>query len=125
EDMITTLPLGLNTKIGSEGNGISQGQRQRILIARSVYKNPEYIFFDEATNSLDSNNERTIINNLKSFFDGRTVVIIAHRLSTIMYADKIVVLKKGKISEQGSHRQLIDLKGDYYQLVRNQLELVV
>src|SRR5690606_13405188 len=90
EDMITTLPLGLNTKIGSEGNGISQGQRQRILIARSVYKNPEYIFFDEATNSLDSNNERTIINNLKSFFDGRTVVIIAHRLSTIMYADKIV-----------------------------------
>lgn len=123
-DLVDSLPLGLNTKIGAEGNGISHGQRQRILIARAVYKDPEFIFFDEATNSLDSNNERIIIDNLNSFFEGRTVVVVAHRLSTIINADKIVVLNKGKISEQGTHHQLINLKGDYYQLVKNQLELI-
>ncbi|MDB5153565.1 MAG: peptidase transporter [Mucilaginibacter sp.] len=123
QDFIDGLPLGLKTKIGAEGNGISQGQRQRILIARAVYKDPHYIFFDEATNSLDANNERVIMDNLKEFFAGRTVVIVAHRLSTVNHADNIIVLDKGQIIEQGSHQQLTSLKGDYYRLVKNQLEL--
>ncbi|MGY4536249.1 ATP-binding cassette subfamily B protein [Mucilaginibacter sp. UYNi724] len=122
-DFINGLPLGLNTKIGAEGNGISQGQRQRILIARAVYKDPEYLLFDEATNSLDSNNERIIMNNLQEFFNGRTVVIVAHRLSTVSNADNIVILDKGQIIEQGTHHELTALKGNYYNLVRNQLEL--
>jgi ATP-binding cassette, subfamily B, bacterial len=120
---IESLPLGLNTKIGSEGNGISQGQRQRILIARAVYKNPEYIFFDEATNALDAINEKVIMINLESFFKGRTVVVVAHRLSTVKNADNIVVLDKGIIIEQGSHAELTDRRGEYYKLVKNQLEL--
>lgn len=123
QDFIDSLPLGLNTKIGAEGNGISQGQRQRMLIARAVYKNPEYIFFDEATNSLDANNERVIMDNLQQFFVGRTVVIVAHRLSTVSHADNIIVLDKGRIIEQGTHDVLTALKGDYYRLVKNQLEL--
>lgn len=123
QDFIDNLPLGLNTKIGSEGNGISQGQRQRVLIARAVYKDPHYIFFDEATNALDANNERVIIDNLKEFFEGRTVIIVAHRLSTVNKADNIIVLDRGQIIEQGNHQQLIALKGDYYRLVKNQLEL--
>jgi len=123
QDFVENLPLGLNTKIGSEGNGISQGQRQRILIARAVYKNPEYIFFDEATNSLDANNERVIMENLKDFFKDKTVVIVAHRLSTVKNADNIIVLHKGMIIEEGSHQQLTSQKGTYYQLVKNQLEL--
>ncbi|MDR3694837.1 peptidase domain-containing ABC transporter [Mucilaginibacter sp.] len=123
QDFIDGLPLGLNTKIGSEGNGISQGQRQRMLIARAVYKNPEYLFFDEATNALDANNERVIMNNLQEFFHGRTVVIVAHRLSTVSNADNIILLDKGRIIEQGTHHELTALKGDYYQLVKNQLEL--
>jgi ATP-binding cassette subfamily B protein len=123
QDFIDGLPLGLNTKIGSEGNGISQGQRQRMLIARAVYKNPEYLFFDEATNSLDANNERIIMNNMQEFFNGRTVVVVAHRLSTVSNADNIIVLDKGRIIEQGTHHELTALKGDYYQLVKNQLEL--
>lgn len=122
-DFIDELPLGLNTKIGAEGNGISQGQRQRILIARAVYKDPEYLLFDEATNSLDANNERVIMDNLQEFFNGRTVVIVAHRLSTVSNADNIIVLDKGQIIEQGTHQELTALKGDYYSLVRNQLEL--
>jgi ATP-binding cassette subfamily B protein len=122
-DFIESLPLGLNTKIGSEGNGISQGQRQRILIARAVYKDPEYIFFDEATNALDSNNEKVIMQNLDNFFKGRTVVVVAHRLSTVKNADNIVVLNKGIIIEQGTHAELTRFKGKYYQLVKNQLEL--
>jgi len=122
-DFIDELPLGLNTKIGAEGNGISQGQRQRMLIARAVYKDPEYLLFDEATNSLDANNERVIMNNLQEFFNGRTVVIVAHRLSTVSNADNIIVLDNGRIIEQGTHRQLTAVKGDYYNLVRNQLEL--
>jgi ATP-binding cassette subfamily B protein len=123
QDFIDSLPLGLNTKIGAEGNGISQGQRQRLLIARAVYKNPAYLFFDEATNALDANNERIIMNNMQAFFAGRTVVVVAHRLSTVSHADNIVVLDKGRIIEQGTHLELTALKGDYYQLVRNQLEL--
>jgi len=122
-DFIDTLPLGLNTKIGAEGNGISQGQRQRILIARAVYKDPQYLFFDEATNALDANNERIIMDNLQEFFKGRTVVIVAHRLSTVSNADNIILLDKGCIIEQGTHHQLTALRGDYYRLVKNQLEL--
>ncbi|GAA3977675.1 peptidase domain-containing ABC transporter [Mucilaginibacter dorajii] len=123
QDFIDSLPLGLNTKIGAEGNGISQGQRQRMLIARAVYKNPQYLFFDEATNALDANNERIIMNNLGEFFTGRTVVIVAHRLSTVSNADNIILLDKGRIIEQGTHFELTALKGSYYQLVKNQLEL--
>ncbi|MEZ2337255.1 peptidase domain-containing ABC transporter [Mucilaginibacter sp. RCC_168] len=123
QDFIDGLPLGLNTKIGAEGNGISQGQRQRMLIARAVYKDPHYIFFDEATNALDANNERVIMDNLDEFFEGRTVVIVAHRLSTVSNADNIIVLDKGRIIEQGTHHELTALKGDYYKLVKNQLEL--
>lgn len=123
QDFIDSLPLGLNTKIGAEGNGISQGQRQRMLIARAVYKNPQYIFFDEATNALDANNERVIMDNLAEFFKGRTVVIVAHRLSTVSNADNIILLDKGRIVEQGTHQELTALRGDYYKLVKNQLEL--
>lgn len=122
-DLIDSLPLGLSTKIGAEGNGISQGQKQRILIARAVYKDPQYIFFDEATNALDANNEMVIMNNLESFFKGRTVVVVAHRLSTVRNADNIVVLEKGLIIEQGSHNELTQRRGEYYHLVKNQLEL--
>jgi len=122
-DFIEELPLGLNTKIGAAGNGISQGQRQRMLIARAVYKNPEYIFFDEATNALDANNEKVIMENLETFFKGRTVVVVAHRLSTVKNADNIIVLDKGAIIEQGTHTELTKNKGEYYQLVKNQLEL--
>lgn len=122
-DFIDGLPLGLNTKIGIEGNGISQGQKQRILIARAVYKNPQYIFFDEATNALDANNEKVIMENLESFFKGRTVVVVAHRLSTVKNADNIIVLDKGIIIEQGSHEELTRQRGEYFDLVKNQLEL--
>lgn len=119
---IDSLPLGYHTKIGSEGVGISQGQRQRILIARSVYKDPNLILFDEATNSLDANNESTIMKNLEIFFTGRTVVIAAHRLSTVKNADQIVVLEKGNIVEVGKHAELISMRGRYFELVNNQLE---
>lgn len=120
---IETLPLGFNTMIGQEGVGLSQGQKQRILIARAVYKDPQFIFFDEATNALDANNEKVIMENLNEFFKGRTVVVVAHRLSTVKNADQIVVLEKGRIIEQGTHQQLTKLKGSYYKLVKNQLEL--
>jgi ATP-binding cassette subfamily B protein len=122
-DFIEELPLGLNTRIGAAGNGISQGQRQRMLIARAVYKDPEYIFFDEATNALDANNEKVIMENLETFFKGRTVVVVAHRLSTVKNADNIIVLDKGIITEQGNHIELTRSKGEYYELVKNQLEL--
>ena len=143
-EFIDGLPLGFNTKIGQEGSGISQGQRQRLLIARAVYKNPEYVFFDEATNSLDANNEKVIMQNLEEFFSGiqdsqvavdirgatqsrtpnrKTVVVVAHRLSTVKNADQIVVLEKGEIIEQGTHEALTSLRGAYYELVKNQLEL--
>lgn len=122
-DFIDSLPLGYNTKIGMEGNGISQGQRQRLLIARAVYKNPEFLFFDEATNALDANNEKEIMEHLDTFYQGKTVVVVAHRLSTVKNADKIVVIDKGAIAEEGTHRELTEKKGLYYQLVKNQLEL--
>jgi len=123
QEFVESLPLGYNTKIGQEGSGISQGQKQRMLIARAVYKNPEYIFLDEATNALDANNEKVIMENLQEFFKGRTVVVIAHRLSTVKNADQIIVLDKGKIVETGTHEELTAKKGAYFELVKNQLEL--
>lgn len=123
DDFIHSLPMGYNTKIGMEGNGISQGQRQRILIARAVYKNPEFIFLDEATNSLDSNNECVIMHNLQKFYEGKTVVIVAHRLSTVRHADNIIVMDEGHIVEEGTHEELTRKRGVYYSLVHNQLDL--
>lgn len=120
---IESLPLRLNTKIGSSGNQVSGGEKQRILIARAVYKNPDFLFFDEATNALDANNEKVIVENLQDFYKGKTVVIVAHRLSTVKNADKIVVLENGEIAEIGNHNELVALKGKYFELVRNQLEL--
>lgn len=122
-DFIEQMPSAYNTKIGPEGDGVSQGQRQRILIARAVYKNPDFLFFDEATNALDANNERRVIENLYSFFDGRTSVVVAHRLSTVKCADQIIVLKSGEVAEIGTHQELLELRGVYYNLVKNQLEL--
>ncbi len=122
-EFISGLPLGFNTKIGREGHGLSQGQRQRILIARAMYKNPEILFLDEATNSLDANNEKVIVENINKFFKNRTMVVVAHRLSTVKNADQIVVLDKGKIIEKGKHEDLVKQKGSYYKLVKNQLEL--
>lgn len=122
-DFIMKLPLEYNTIIGSEGQNLSQGQRQRILIARAVYKNPDFIFFDEATNSLDANNEKIIVENLQNFYQGKTVVIVAHRLSTVKEADQIIVLDNGKIAEIGTHLTLTNNRGTYYNLVKNQLEL--
>jgi ATP-binding cassette, subfamily B, bacterial len=122
-DFIESLPLGYSTKIGAEGNGLSQGQKQRLLIARAVYKNPEYIFFDEATNALDANNEKVIMENLTEFFKEKTVVVVAHRLSTVKNADQIIVLEQGRIVEIGTHETLTQLRGRYYELVKNQLEL--
>lgn len=123
KDYVMSLPLKFDTKIGRDGMGLSQGQKQRILIARAVYKNPHYIFLDEATNSLDANNERAIVENLSRFYKGRTVVIVAHRLSTVRHADNIVVIDGGHVAETGTHEQLTGKRGMYYQLVKNQLEL--
>ncbi|WP_294079167.1 peptidase domain-containing ABC transporter [Proteiniphilum sp. UBA5384] len=120
---IERLPLGYNTKIGQDGQGVSQGQRQRILIARVVYKDPPFIFLDEATNSLDANNERAIVENLETFYHDKTVIVVAHRLSTVKNADKIVVLDGGRIAESGTHGELTKKRGKYYELVKNQLEL--
>ena len=125
KDFIESLPLKYNSKIGMEGSGVSQGQKQRLLIARTIYKNPMFLFFDEATNALDANNERTILDKLKEFYKGRTVVIVAHRLSTVQNADNIIVLDEGKVIEEGTHKELTEKKGAYYTLVKNQLELGV
>ena len=123
KDFIEGLPLSYNTKIGNEGLGVSGGQKQRLFIARAVYKSPEYIFFDEATSALDANNEKVIMENLENFFKGKTAIVIAHRLSTVKHADKIVVLVRGKVVEEGNHSELVAKKGEYYRLVKNQLEL--
>jgi ATP-binding cassette subfamily B protein len=123
KEFVDTLPLGYNTKIGNDGTGISSGQKQRLLIARAIYKDPSYIFLDEATNSLDAKNEKIIMENLNQFFKGRTVVIVAHRLSTVKNADQIIVLEKGKVMEKGTHEDLVDAKGTYFDLIKNQLEL--
>ena len=122
-DYVMALPLKYNTKIGPDGVGLSQGQKQRILIARAVYRNPDFIFLDEATNALDAKNERAIVENLDEFYKGRTVVVVAHRLSTVRNADSIIVLDSGRVVETGSHASLIARKGAYYTLVKNQLEL--
>ena len=123
DGFVSDLPLGVNTMIGARGNGVSQGQRQRLLIARAVYKDPSYVLLDEATNSLDANNERTIVNRLDEFLSGKTVVVVAHRLSTVSHADNIVVLESGRVVESGTHRELTAARGQYYTLVKNQLEL--
>lgn len=123
EGFISEEPFGLETKIGTAGKGISQGQKQRLMIARAIYKEPEYIFLDEATNSLDANNEKIIVEKLNQFFENRTVIVIAHRLSTVKNADKIIVLEKGEKVEEGTHDELTALKGKYFELVKNQLEL--
>ncbi len=122
-DYIENLPLGYNTMIGQDGQGISQGQRQRILIARVIYKNPHFVFLDEATNALDASNEEYILKNLKTFYTGKTAIIVAHRLSTVKDADQIIVLDNGQIIEVGIHKELVSMRGKYYELVRNQLEL--
>lgn len=121
-NFLENRPSGFNTKIGQEGSGLSQGQKQRVLIARAIYKDPEYLFFDEATNALDANNEKIIMKNLEEFYKGRTVVIIAHRLSTVRNADQIIVLNEGKIVERGTHSELLKNKGYYFELIHNQLE---
>lgn len=122
-DTVMALPLKFNTMIGQEGQGLSHGQRQRLLIARAVYRNPYFLFFDEATNALDANNERVIVENLQEFYQGKTVVIVAHRLSTVKNADQIVVLADGKVAEIGNHQELTEKRGAYFQLVKNQLDL--
>ena len=122
-EFIESLPLSYNTMIGAKGNGISQGQRQRILIARAVYKDPEFLFFDEATNALDTQNEKVIVQNLEQFFQGKTVVVVAHRLSTVKNASQIVVLDKGELVEKGTHQELVEKRGAYFNLIRDQLEL--
>ncbi|MCL4153377.1 UNVERIFIED_CONTAM: hypothetical protein GTU68_047539 [Idotea baltica] len=123
QEFVESLPLGYNTKVGLRGNGLSQGQRQRLLISRAVYKDPSYLFFDEATNALDAQNEKVIMENMEQFFSGRTVIVVAHRLSTVKNADQIIVLEKGELVEKGTHQSLVEKKGYYYTLVKNQLEL--
>ena len=122
-EYIESLPLGYNTKIGQEGIGLSQGQKQRILIARAVYKEPEVVFLDEATNALDTNNERAIMQQLEQFLNGWTSIVVAHRLSTVRNADQIVVIEDGMIAEQGTHSELLAAGGAYYRLVKNQLDV--
>ena len=122
-EFIDSMPLSYNTMIGAKGNDISQGQRQRILIARAVYKDPEFLFFDEATNALDAKNEKAIVQKLEQFYQGKTVVVVAHRLSTVKNAHQIVVLENGALVEKGAHQELVEKRGVYYNLIRDQLEL--
>lgn len=122
-DYVISLPLKYETLIGRDGIGLSQGQKQRILIARAVYKNPDFIFLDEATNALDAKNEKLIVEQLSDFYRGKTVVVVAHRLSTVKNADQIIVLDEGKVVEIGTHTSLINIRGVYYNLIKNQLEL--
>ena len=123
DEFVENFPLSYNTKIGLEGNGLSQGQKQRVLIARAFYKDPEYLIFDEATNALDASNESMIVKNIETQFENRTLIVIAHRLSTVKNADNIIVLDRGKVVEQGNHQELINNNAHYYQLVRDQLDL--
>lgn len=123
EDYVKGLPIGVETKIGSEGIGVSGGERQRMMIARAVYKSPLYLMLDEATSSLDAENERKITENLQAVFADRTRIVIAHRLSTVRHADNILVLRHGEIVEQGTHEQLVANRGYYFELIHNQLEL--
>jgi ATP-binding cassette subfamily B protein len=123
QPLLDNLPLGLQTRVGQGGHGLSQGQKQRILIARVIYKQPALLLLDEATSALDASNERMIVENLTGFYAGKTVLIVAHRLSTVRNADMIVVLEKGNITETGSHEELIQMKGTYYRLIKDQLEL--
>jgi ATP-binding cassette, subfamily B, bacterial len=122
-EFVENLPLGYNTRIGNDGHGLSTGQKQRVLIARAVYKEPNFIFFDEATNALDASNEKVIMENLGNFFRDKTVIIVAHRLSTVKNADQIVVLEKGEVREKGTHKELVKMRGAYFNLVKDQLEL--
>lgn len=122
-DYVMSLPLGYDTKVGRDGKGLSQGQKQRILIARAVYRNPDFIFLDEATNSLDAKNERAIVENLEKFYKGRTVVVVAHRLSTVKNADRIIVMNEGTVVETGTHSEFIECRGIFFNLVKDQLEL--
>ena len=121
DDFIATLPMGYNTRIGATGIELSGGQKQRLFIARAVYKAPQYVFLDEATSSLDANNEKMVISNLMEFYKGRTVVIAAHRLSTIKNSDKIIYIERGVIQEEGDHNELVAQQGKYFQLMQNQL----
>jgi ATP-binding cassette subfamily B protein len=123
QPLINTLPAGMQTRIGQGGHGLSQGQKQRILIARVIFKEPSLLLLDEATSALDASNERMIVENLAGFYAGRTVVIVAHRLSTVRQSDMIVVLAKGTVQESGMHQELVQRKGAYYRLIRDQLEL--
>lgn len=123
QEYVAKLPLGFTTRIGNSGSGMSGGQKQRLLISRAVYKDPKYLFFDEATSSLDANNEKIIMENLNEFYKGKTVLVIAHRLSTVKNADQIIVMKDGTIVEDGNHDDLTRARGYYYELVKNQLEL--
>jgi ATP-binding cassette subfamily B protein len=122
-DFFSSMPFGYQTVVGKDGYGLSEGQKQRLLIARLIYRNPAYVFLDEATNALDAHNELSIVNNLNGFFKGKTVLIVAHRLSTVKNADQIVVLNQGELVEKGTHQELIQRKGSYYHLIKNQLEL--
>ena len=122
---VETLPMGIFTKIGVAGIEMSGGQKQRLMIARALYKNPDILFLDEATSSLDANNEKSIVSNINTYGKGKTIVITAHRLSTVQNADKIVFIKNGEILEIGTHSELIALKGEYWKLVKNQLQLSV
>lgn len=122
-DKIMSMPMRFNTRIGETGMDLSGGEKQRVLVARAVYRNPEYLLFDEATSSLDAATERKIMENLFEFYEGRTVVVIAHRLSTVKNADNIIFMENGRVAEQGTHEELLDLRGSYYTLVGNQLEM--
>jgi len=122
-DFLSNMPQGIHTRIGTQGYGLSQGQKQRILIARAIYKDPEFLFLDEATNALDTINEKAIMEQLDNFLKDRTAIIVAHRLSTVRKADQIIVLHEGQVKEKGTHEELVTQKGYYYELIKNQLEL--
>lgn len=124
-DFVDSMPMGIHTRLGTSGIELSGGQRQRLLIARALYKDPDILFLDEATSSLDANNERLIVENIRRLRKGRTLIVAAHRLSTVMDSDRIVYIKEGHVTETGTHNQLTELRGDYWKLVKNQIQLSV